>query len=393
LNSYAKLKGWVSLFLKGVFMGIADLVPGVSGGTIAFALGIHPELLKSLKTLKISSIKHPKQIAWFLLSAILFGALTSLALGSHLIYYLLNHPFYQSLLRALFMGLILGSIFYCLKKIVKWNLMRFLSLFLGSIAALTICFFNFNFGDQEAYNVPLKVEIDAVPMAGIANYDFDSHELKDVNLSHLKGLLKDGYIESNTWIYNQHFQKYVQADSCLEFTYNHYIDFKLISCGALAICAMLLPGISGSQVMQMFGSYETIIEAIAIWTKQLTLGSFLNPSFWVLFNVGMGILLGIALFSRIFIFLYRKYYYATLSLLVGFMLGSLPSLWPFWSLSYKLQLNQIGSKLLLERLKPLVPNFFEFQTWLVFSMTLIGISILLLLERIEAKKEDVNVVT
>ncbi len=374
-------------------MGIADLVPGVSGGTIAFALGIHPELLKSLKTLKFSSIRHPKQIAWFLLSAILFGALASLALGSHLIYYLLNHLFYQSLLRALFMGLILGSIFYCLKKIVKWNLARFFSLFLGVIVALTICFFNFNFADSQAYNVPLKVEIDAFPMDGIANYDSESHELKDVSLAHLKGLLKDGYIDPNTWIYNQHFEKYVQADSCLEFTYNHYIDFKLITCGALAICAMLLPGISGSQIMQMFGSYETIIEAIAIWTKQLAHGSIFNSSFWVLLNVGVGILLGIALFSRMLIFFYRKYYYATLSLLVGFMLGSLPSLWPFWSLNYKLQLNQTGSKLLLERLRPLIPNFFQLQTWVVFFMTIIGVSILLFLERIEAKKQDANVVT
>ncbi len=374
-------------------MGIADLVPGVSGGTIAFALGIHPELLKSLKTLKFSSIRHPKQIAWFLLSAVLFGALASLALGSHLIYYLLNHPFYQSLLRALFMGLILGSIFYCLKKIVKWNLRRFLSLLLGAVAALTICFFNLNFTETQAYNVPLKVEIKAIPTDGIANYDFESHELKDVSLAHLKGLLKDGYIDPNTWIYNQQFDKYVQADSCLEFTYNHVIDFKLIICGALAICAMLLPGISGSQIMQMFGSYETIIEAIAIWTKQLAQGSIFNSSFWILLNVGIGILLGIALFSRVLIFFYRKYYYATLSLLVGFMLGSLPSLWPFWSLNYKLQLNQTGAKLLLERLKPLAPNFFQLQTWLIFFMIFLGVSILLFLERIEAKKEDTNVVT
>ncbi|MCH9633363.1 MAG: hypothetical protein S4CHLAM7_00880 [Chlamydiae bacterium] len=373
-------------------MGIADLVPGVSGGTVAFALGIHPDLLRALKTLKLSAIKHPKSVAWFLLSAILCGVLTSLALGSHLIYYLLNQPVYQSLLRALFLGLIVGSILYCIKKVGSWSFTRALSLVFGVLIALSISVFNLKFTETNSYSVPMQLDLQSTSSNGFINYDDQSKQLTDVSLSHVKALLKDGYIEPNTWIYNQQFEKYVQVESCMDFATNQYFDFKLILCGALAICAMLLPGISGSQVMQMFGSYELIIEAITLWTKQLSTGSFINPSFWVLFNVGLGILLGIATFSRFFIFLYRKYYYATLSLLVGFMFGSLPTLWPFWSLSYRVHMSQSGARLVLERLNPLLPNVLTPQTWLVFLMISLGISILLLLERIEAKKQDIDLV-
>lgn len=368
-------------------MGVADLVPGVSGGTIAFALGIHPNLLKSLKTLRLSSIRHPRNFAWFFLSAVVFGMIVSLALGSHLIHYLLNHALYQSALRALFMGLILGSIYYCLKKILQWNIVHCLCMLVGVFIALSICFFNFNFKAQSTYDVPLVLKENVVSTNKISNYDFEKNRLTHVSLADLKSLLKDGVIDPDTWIYNNEVKRVVKADSCLEFTYNQVIDPKLIICGALAICAMLLPGISGSQIMQMFGIYEPVVEAIAVWTKQLAMGSIITPSFWLLFNVALGIVIGIAFFSRFFIFLYRKYYYATLSLLVGFMMGSLPSLWPFWSLNYKVHLNQTGYSLALERIKPQIPQLLSPQTWFVFFMLIAGVSILLFLERIEQKKQ------
>lgn len=365
-------------------MGIADLVPGVSGGTIAFALGIHPELLKSLKTIRLQSLRHPSQVAWFLLSAIVLGVLTSLALGSHVIYYLLNHENYQGLLRALFLGLIIGSIFYCIRKVQGFNIKKALCLSVGIFFALSISFFNLEQGEIASYDVPLKIELPE--RSDVNNYDNSKKQLKGVSVSDLRSLLKEGHIDASTWVYSPQFNKYVQVDSCLEFNYNQYFDFKLMASGALAICAMLLPGISGSQILQLFGSYEMIIEAIATWTKSLAYGSFVNPSFWVLLNAGVGILLGIAIFSRFFIFLYRKFYDATLSLLVGFMIGSLPSLWPFWSVSHKVHLGAAGAKLTLQRVKPIFPSLFDKQTGFVCLMVILGFSILLFLERIEMRR-------
>ncbi len=369
-------------------MGVADLVPGVSGGTIAFALGIHPKLLTSLKTLKFTTLRHPGNFAWFFLSAIVLGILTSLALGSHLIYYLLNHVLYQSVLRALFLGLVLGSIFYCIKKILKWSVIQLFCLFIGAIAALSLCFFNYSFASKPVYDVPVSLEKTSVLHSDISNYDFEKMQLTHVSLGDLKSLINDGCIDPDTWIYNHEVKKVVKADSCFEFAYNQVIDLKYITGGALAICAMLLPGISGSQVMQLFGIYEPVIEAITVWTKQLALGKVITPSFWLLFNVGLGILIGIAFFSRFFVFLYRKYYYATLSLLVGFMMGSLPSLWPFWSLNYKVHLNQTGYTLVLQRIKPQLPQLHTLQTWLVFFMIIAGVLILLSLEKLEQKKQQ-----
>lgn len=378
---FSKVKKWILLYFQGTMMGVADLVPGVSGGTIAFILGLHPDLLKSLKTLRLSSVRHPKSVAWFLLTAIGLGILSSLIIGSHAIYFLLNHGIYQGLLRALFMGLIIGSIYFCIQQVSSWNIKRAALLLAGAMIAFTVSYISTKYSTEPQYDVPMEINAPDTVLHEAANYDYQKKLLKNVKWSNLKALYEDSFIDSDTWIFSHDYNRLLQVESCLENRPYSSFHLKLGLCGMLSIGAMILPGISGNQVMQLMGCYETIIEAIAFWTSGLKEGSFFNPSFWVLFSVGIGILVGIMLFSRVLIFFYQKYFLATLSLLIGFMIGSLPNLWPFWKVTYHIKLLKDRYHLSLQRLNPELPSLTSFETGLALTMLLLGVGIIIAFER------------
>lgn len=369
------------LYFQGMIMGIADLIPGVSGGTIAFICGLHPKLLTGLKTLRLSSIKHPKKIAWLVLTSVALGMLTTLALGSHLIYHLLNHNIYQGLLRALFMGLIIGSVFYCIRQVPKWNFYQYTALTLGIFIAFSISYFCTRYSSEPLFDVPLVIEVPEKVLNEVSNYDYQKKLLKNVNWSNLRALYQDEFIDSDTWIFSHDFERFLQVESCLERNQNIAFYVKLGVCGALSIGAMILPGISGNQVMQMMGCYETIIQAITFWTGGLFKGSVFNNSFWILFSLGIGILVGIATFSRLLIYFYQKYFAITLSALIGFMIGSIPNLWPFWQVTYHISLLKDRYHLTLQRLRPEFPALTSYQTGLALTMLIMGVAIVILLER------------
>lgn len=377
----SKAKRWIVLYFQGMMMGVADLIPGVSGGTVAFILGLHPDLLKSLKTVKPNAIKHPKTIAWFLLTAVCLGILSSLAIGAHAIYFLLNHSVYQCLLRALFMGLIIGSIFFCLKQVSSWNLKRVFSLALGIFVAFTVSYLSTRYSTEPQFDVPMIIEAPDSVLNGVSNYDHGKRLLKNVKWSRLKALYDDRFVDSDTWIFSHDFNRLLQVESCLEQSYNASLHLKLGLCGMLSIGAMILPGISGNQIMQLMGCYETIIEAITLWTSGLRHGSIFNPSFWVLFSVGIGILFGVMVTSRILIYFYKKYFLGTLSMLIGFMVGSLPNLWPFWKVTYHIQLLKDCYRVSLQRQNPVFPSITSYETGLALTMLLLGVGVLILFER------------
>lgn len=376
-----RFKQWTTLYLQGMMMGVADLIPGVSGGTIAFISGLHPKLLKSLRTLKISNLKTPKKIAWPVLSAIGLGMVTTIAIGAHLIYFLLNHSIYQSLLRALFMGLIMGSVFYCSRQVAKWDFKRSLALLLGVGVAFSMSYFCMRFSSEPLYDVPVEIQMPSGVINEISNYDQKNKILRDVKWSSLKSMYQDQLIDLDTLIFSHDSEKFLQLENCLKQHHNRTFYFKMGSCGALSIGAMILPGISGNQVMQIMGCYDTIIESITTWTKGLLKGSVFNSSFYVLFSLGIGILVGIAAFSRLLIFFYQKYFKTTLALLTGFMMGSLANLWPFWKVGYHLGFVQDHYHLSLQRLQPQFPSLTSYQTGLALAMVILGVATIVLLER------------
>ncbi len=247
------MKKYLLLVLKGIGMGAADVVPGVSGGTIAFITGIYEELVGSIKSINGSAIKELlkgnftafwKMINGSFLISVFAGVLISVLSLARLMQYLLhNHPVQ---IWSFFMGLIAYSAIYVLKDVKKWRVSSFLTLLFGIGAAAFISLVS-PASTTEAY-----------------------------------------------W-------------------------FIFLS-GMIGICAMILPGISGSFILLLLGKYQFIMQAI----------SDLNIPVLIVFAAGA--LIGIISFSHFLSWLLKKYYSQTICLLSGFMVGSLIKVWP-WKLA------------------------------------------------------------
>lgn len=239
LSHYSKMR----LYLIGIVMGIADLIPGVSGGTVAFLSGIYEQLLESIQSLRIQSFK---KIAWRFLLPLGGGIATSILLFSKLFLFLLL--FYKGPLYGCFFGLIAASVYFCTLE-AKF---KSISFWLLALVGAAISF------------------------------------LLTLSPSHL--LFGSGF-------------------------------FGILFAGVLATGAMLLPGISGSFLLQLLGVYPLALFALNRPTDP--------ASFQLLLALSLGIALGFVLFSRAISFLLKRYRNPMLALLVGFMAGGLKFLWPF----------------------------------------------------------------
>jgi len=243
-------------------MGAADVVPGVSGGTVAFITGIYEELINSLKSIDVEAIRlltqfqiadFWKKINGSFLITVLSGIVTSLISLARLMTYLLdNHPI---LIWSFFFGLILVSSPLILRDITKWSLGSVLSFIAGIIIAYLITIIS--------------------PTETPTNYPF------------------------------------------------------IFFCGALAICAMILPGISGAFILLLIGKYEYMITAL----------TEMNIPVVIVFVLGC--FLGLLGFSRFLSWILTHYRFPTLALLGGFMIGSLNKVWP-WKQVISYRLNHEG---------------------------------------------------
>ena len=245
-----KLKDYLFLSLKGMAMGAADVVPGVSGGTIAFIVGIYDELINSIKSINAHSIKllFTGKIAAFwkavngnFLCALLLGIGISVFSLAKLITYLLVHE--PVLVWSFFFGLVLASTWFVSKDIKEWNWKTITGFILGALVAY-----------------------------------------------------------------------YITVATPAETPTNLFFIFL---CGAIAICAMILPGISGSFILVLLGKYFYIMEAINT-LDLVVLGVF-----------AVGVFLGITSFSHVLSYALKNFRNITLAVLTGFMLGSLNKVWPW----------------------------------------------------------------
>ena len=243
-------KKYALTYFKGMAMGAADIVPGVSGGSIALIAGIYQELLDSINSFSIDNLKlltrfeikaFFKAVNGAFLLSLLLGILTSIfALSSVITYLMNNHPIP---LWSFFTGLILVSAFLILKEIKRWHLGVILAVLVGAAIAWWVT------------NLPPTTTPNAI------------------------------------W-------------------------FTFVS-GSIAICAMILPGISGSFILLILGQYEPILEAVK------------DRNILKLAVFAAGCAVGILTFSRVVSWLLRKYHSVTIGLLSGFMLGSINELWPW----------------------------------------------------------------
>ena len=304
---------YLILSLKGMAMGAADVVPGVSGGTIAFISGIYEELIDTLNNINFSLLKHLKQegikSTWkkangsFLIALLsgVFVSVISLAKG---VEWLLEHQ--PILLWAFFFGLVLASIIYVGKQIktTPSDIKLFLAMTIGAVVAYLITTLN-------------------------------PAETSDTNLF-------------------------------------------LFFAGALAICAMILPGISGAFILVIIGAYSPVLEALN------------NRDIKTIFIIGAGAVIGLLSFSKLLKWLFEKYHRLTLAVITGFMIGSLNKIWP-WKETLTFRTNSKGVQVPLNE-KSISPFNFDGDPQLLQAITLMvfGILIILILEKISTKKKPIE---
>lgn len=267
---------YLIITLKGLAMGAADVVPGVSGGTIAFISGIYQELIDSINNVNVSALKTLKKdglkAAWeqvngsFLL-ALLTGIGISILTFSKVITHLLETQ--PILVWSFFFGLIIASITLIWKEITSWKLVDILFLLIG----ITV-----------SYYITI-----ARPVSSPDSY------------------------------------------------------WYLFLSGFIAIIAMILPGISGAFILLLMGSYETVIGTINTFREGLTTANseILTQALLKLGVFALGCIIGLKSFSKVLHWMFEHHKNTTLTLLVGFMIGSLNKVWP-WKEVLETRINSHG---------------------------------------------------
>lgn len=296
------IKDYGMLMLKGIAMGAADVVPGVSGGTVAFIVGIYEELINSIKSINPTNLKllFSLRIAefWkainanFLLALVSGIAISIFSLAKLITYLLENEPV---LVWAFFFGLVLSSTYFVAKTITQWDWKTYLFFVIGTVGAYFITV--------------------ATPTETPNNL------------------------------------------------------FFIFLCGAIAICAMILPGISGSFILVLLGKYFYIMSAV----KSLDIV--------VMLVFICGAFIGITSFSNVLSFLLRRFHNTTIATLAGFMLGSLNKVWP-WKETVENYVDSHG------HIKPLVEENILPNTllWEGIGLMLFGFILVYVLEKISQKK-------
>ncbi|MDP2721128.1 MAG: DUF368 domain-containing protein [Bacteroidales bacterium] len=237
--------------LKGIAVGVANVIPGVSGGTIALITGIFERLIDSLKSFGLTALKlllagkwseFVKKTDLYFLISLLVGVALAIVLLARVFDFLFQH--YPVYIWSFFFGLILASIFYVGRTIGKWTLPVVISFLVGTAIALVLTFLT--------------------PATQNSNF------------------------------------------------------FYLVVCGVVAVCSMILPGLSGSFVLILMGNYQLIaIEAIN------------NRDLAILFPVALGAVFGLIAFSHLLSWVFKRYKDPTIAILTGFILGSLGVIWPW----------------------------------------------------------------
>jgi putative membrane protein len=327
-------RGW-RLFLSGICMGAADLVPGISGGTIAFLLGFYQPLMASIKSISWPAFQlllkgkwqlFTVKIQWRFLLTLLSGIVLAIAFLAHPFHYFLSHPHYRVYVYGIFFGLILASFIFCVGHVHKWSPLVVCAFCVGALAAFFLTF---------------DARLNAVGYTG----QFVSH--------------------------------------------NHpiFLNIWLIVCGAIAACALLLPGISGSYLLTILGVYPLVIEALAKFLSEITLFSFNMEAFGILSSLGVGVMLGSLIFSRGISWLLNCFPDATLALLSGFVIGAIRSVWPFWSYEYMLVPLKISKGPQLIPLDPFFPPLNSIETWVVIFSSMSAFGLVILLEKTSSIKK------
>jgi putative membrane protein len=308
------MREYVGYVLKGLGVGIANIIPGVSGGTIALITGIFVRLINAIKSFGIGALKLLLQGKWkafvektdlYFLVAVFAGVFLAIILLAKIFGFLFeNYPVY---IWAYFFGLVFASIYFVGKRVDRWTVSVVISLIIGTGIAVVISLFN-------------------------------------------PATENDGFI-------------------------------YLMLCGVVAVCSMILPGLSGSFVLILMGNYQLVaIDAIN------------NRDFEILFPVAIGAVVGLVAFSHLLSWVFKHYKDQTIALLTGFILGSLNVLWPWKKEEF---LTDESGEFIVKGGEPVVakyvsvlPEVFDKEVWIALLLMFLGIVSIVALELTALKEEE-----
>ena len=240
-------------FAQGLLMGGADVIPGVSGGTVALIIGIYERLIDSIRALATAVVaavradaagarEHVRRVEWSLVLPLGLGIVTAIAIGSVVILPLLER--YPAQMRGVFFGLIAGSVIVPWRRIARHDTMTTTLMVVAAVVAAVLVGLP-----------PSEVTDPSLPL--------------------------------------------------------------VFACAAVAICAMILPGVSGAFLLLVLGVYDATLHAVSSFDIAY-IGVFV-----------LGAALGLGIFSRLLSFRLHQHHDRTMAALVGLMAGSLRALWPW----------------------------------------------------------------
>lgn len=297
-------------FLKGFAMGAANVIPGVSGGTIAFITGIYERLIDALKSFDFKAIRHlckfdfgsfARHVDLGFLFSLGLGVLTSvLTLAKFLKEAYEVEPVWVN---AFFFGLIVASIFSVGKLVKSWSVTGIVALLLGLSLAVSLAFLD------------------------------PAGENKN--------------------------------------------PFYLAVCGVAGMCSMIIPGISGSFILLLMGNYKLIVLDAVDNLRQMNFADSLP----ILIPVGVGAVLGLVVLSHVLSWLFRRYHDTAVALITGFVAGSLVIIWPWKQGVYSVD---IPDKVISWQRE--LPNFNLSNTWVALALLVVGIAIIVVMEKLSAKR-------
>lgn len=385
-------KDWLWYLFCGGCMGAADVVPGVSGGTMAFILGYYEDLITNVKSINLSVIgllcrfrfkELSEHIAWQFLLVLVVGILGAIAALSQVITHLLNDEVYRVYLYSGFLGLILASVIFCARKVEVWSPQSFGALIVGGLVAYSLT--NFTLSDTEG-ELTYQVAVSPEHAIGKEIENYHNGMLLGVEPAALPVMLAKGYVQKDSTIVNELTgETMVVGDVVSKPSYPVVLPW-IIFCGAIGISAMLLPGISGSYLLTILGTYPLVISALADLVSGLK-GLHLDwDAIILLSNLLLGILIGAALFSRVISWLFTHYHHATVALLVGFMVGALRAVWPFWTYTYQLIPMKLSKGPKLLSVAPYIPDMQSPLLWPALVITVVAFLSVFFIELIALRK-------
>ncbi|HNS01033.1 MAG TPA: DUF368 domain-containing protein [Anaerolineae bacterium] len=277
---------------RGFLMGSADVVPGVSGGTVAFVVGIYDALIDAINALNLQFARRLLRgqwraafadFPWQFLLALGVGIGIAVLTMAHFLSWALTH--YETLVWGFFFGLIVASIIVVVKRVRRWT-----PLAVGMVLLFAVVMFW---------------------LVGVTPYEMPHTPL--------------------------------------------FLFFS----GALAICAMILPGISGAFILVLLGQYHTVLEAV-VTRDWLTLAI-----------VASGCALGLLLFARVLKWLFSHYHDLTVAALIGLMVGSLRKIWP-WKLTLLSEVKPDGAIAPLVQ-QNILPAALTAEVLMVIGLALLGL--------------------